>query len=224
MPYLSSHHGSFWFQIRVPAALITLHGRSIRQNLQTTERAVAQQMAYQLASYWLGRFSADRAGVSAPQTVLGPSVVTYPPSAVMAPQPVLAPLADVPVPAPEHNLPETPQPKSKASRNQSPDSIDDALKYWKTLHPHCSPSTYREFQSISKEFKKHTRKRPSEQTRADIVSYRDRLLSAGAARATIAKKISVIGTMLQTLVDGSVLQFNVARGIKIPKPKVEPVI
>ncbi len=62
MAYLVLHHEIFWFQIRVPAPLVDRYGRLIRQNLQTNNRAQAQQLAHQLAGHWLTRFYAERSG------------------------------------------------------------------------------------------------------------------------------------------------------------------
>lgn len=41
MAYLVQHHGTLWFQIRVPRPLTARYGQLVRQNLQTTDRAVA---------------------------------------------------------------------------------------------------------------------------------------------------------------------------------------
>lgn len=35
MFYLSYHHGSYWFQLRVPAPLVAKYGRVLRVHLQT---------------------------------------------------------------------------------------------------------------------------------------------------------------------------------------------
>ena len=49
MTYLTFHHGSFYFQIRVPLLLGAAVRLTIRLNLQTGELAVAQPLALQLA-------------------------------------------------------------------------------------------------------------------------------------------------------------------------------
>jgi hypothetical protein len=46
MPYLITHRGTFWLQIRVPKPLVPRYGTDIRQNPRTCERAVAQPLAY----------------------------------------------------------------------------------------------------------------------------------------------------------------------------------
>ena len=60
MSYLSYHHGSYWFQLRVPALLVAKYGRVLRVHLRTQERSVAQHQAYQMAGQWLERFQAGR--------------------------------------------------------------------------------------------------------------------------------------------------------------------
>ena len=55
--YLTTHHGSFWFQIRVPMAHQPRHGLRVRTNLQTNDPAVAKTLALRLAAEWLVRFS-----------------------------------------------------------------------------------------------------------------------------------------------------------------------
>jgi hypothetical protein len=42
MPYLAIHHGTCWFQIRVPRKLVGRYGQLIHLSLQTHERAFAQ--------------------------------------------------------------------------------------------------------------------------------------------------------------------------------------
>ena len=55
--YLTTHHGSFWFQIRVPVAHQPRYGLRVRTNLQTNDPAAAKTLALRLASDWLVRFS-----------------------------------------------------------------------------------------------------------------------------------------------------------------------
>ncbi len=80
--YLQYHHGNFWFQIKVPKSLIGRYSDVVRQNLQTSDRAVAQFQAYQMAGQWLSRFQAEKStsyGVPStpdlihiPETLQGP--------------------------------------------------------------------------------------------------------------------------------------------------------
>ena len=95
MACLVNHHGTFWFQIAVPAPLVGRYGKLIRQNLQTGDRATAQLIAYQLASHWLGRFAADKFGAQdvpqhdpsqlPAQPVAGIPGAVYPPMAMVPP-------------------------------------------------------------------------------------------------------------------------------------------
>jgi integrase len=64
---------------------------------------------------------------------------------------------------------------------------------------------------------------PSELQRADIAAYRDYLIGKRLQRATVAKKVGSIGTLLQAAFDAGSLAQNVARGMRIPKAKVAPV-
>jgi len=107
------------------------------------------------------------------------------------------------------------------SAQEEIETFEDLYQYWRKLNPGCSPSTYREIQSVAKQFAKHVGKAPVELVRLDVTRYRDHLLDKGLARATVAKKISFIGTLLQTAVDGGLLTHNVSRGLRIPKRKVE---
>ncbi len=63
MPYLVSHHGTYWFQIRVPKSLVPRYSTHVRQNLSLTDRSLAQPLAYQLVSHWLTQFACDRATI-----------------------------------------------------------------------------------------------------------------------------------------------------------------
>jgi len=205
MPFLISHHGTYWFQIRVPNCLNNRYGRFIRQNLQTSERALAQQLAYQLASTWLSRFSIERQDALIETPLALADISFY--SAQNHKQPIA----------------ETPKRSNPISSTDSSvtGSMDNLLAYWRKLHPECSPSTYGQFESVVKEFKKLIKKSPNDLVRTDISSYRDHLFASGLAPATVAKKISFIGTMLQTAFDAGFIQQNVARGMRIPKKKVQ---
>lgn len=86
MSYLTFHHNSFYFQIRVPTALAATFGPIIRINLQTSDRATARPIALRLASDWLSRFDVARGQVLlVPATTIGPSAVAVPSPTVAAP-------------------------------------------------------------------------------------------------------------------------------------------
>lgn len=60
MKYLTRRDGTLWFQIRVPNALVWRYGKMIRQCLRTSDLAIAQPIALQLAGHWLARFSTEK--------------------------------------------------------------------------------------------------------------------------------------------------------------------
>lgn len=82
MRYFTAHNGSYWFQMRVPAALRARYGELVRVNLQTQERSVARQLSLRLAAEWLTRFSMNLAGE---EFELPPSASVIPAVAVNAP-------------------------------------------------------------------------------------------------------------------------------------------
>lgn len=214
MPYLINRNGTFWFQIRVPKVLVPRYGTHIRQNLSLTERSIAQAMAYQLASHWLTRFACDRE-----------TIKDQGPSSPLRQYPRLG-MDELP---PE--LPASPPPyvETAAPQNTScnalgvKDTFDDLLVYWRKLHPDCSQSTYKEATKIIRDFKRFARKRPSKLQRTDVAAFRDKQIVKRLARSTVAKRISFIATLLQTAYDAGILPQNVARGLRIPKGKVETV-
>jgi integrase len=61
-------------------------------------------------------------------------------------------------------------------------------------------------------------------TRADIAAFRDQLLGKAQARATVAKKVGFLSTLLQVGLDAGLLTQNVARGLKIPKAHVPTLV
>lgn len=60
MKYLTRRDGTLWFQIRVPNVLVWRYGSMIRQCLRTSDLAIAQPIALQLAGQWLARFSTEK--------------------------------------------------------------------------------------------------------------------------------------------------------------------
>lgn len=57
MRYIQLHHGSYWFQMRVPRTQHAKHGEVVRVNVQTADRDVARVLGTALAARWLARFS-----------------------------------------------------------------------------------------------------------------------------------------------------------------------
>lgn len=70
--YLTLHHGTFWFQIRVPRPHQAALGQQrIRVNLQTDDVALARPFALRLAAEWLLRFGSPPGVPGLPPTSLG---------------------------------------------------------------------------------------------------------------------------------------------------------
>ena len=255
MSYLVQRHGAFWFQIRVPNPLAPRYGKFIRLNLQTTERAVAQPIALQLAGQWLARFTVEKLEVdnavaqppSPMQTWQAPVPPLYSQPAV-APQPAAVPHTAWSQPEPGYPVPQAAQqmqqpygypphavavPAAAQPQNSAKNSgqgeqpamqtIDDVFAYWQRMRPDLSKSSYREFEVAVREFKTLTRKPVAALERLDIAAYRDKLIASGLARATVAKKVGFISTLLQVAYDAGHVPQNVARGLRIPKPKVPEV-
>lgn len=242
MNYTICHHGTYWFQIRVPEELVPCYGRLIRQNLRTREPTEAKPLALKLASEWLQRFAAEK---STPKSTTDPCTLMQPareaPDFMQMAYPVQsmrimgwskvqpvhmhhvsqsspAQIADGKRPAPA-----TP-PRRRVETPAFDDTIDGLVSYWRRLHPECVPSTYREVQSVAREFRKFVRKTPpSALQRTDIAAFRDDLIRKRLKRATISKKVGFISTLLQSAYDAGHLPQNVARGLKIPKAKVADV-
>jgi len=235
MAYLVVHNGTLWFQIRVPKPLVPKYGALIRLNLQTSDRRTAQPLAFQLAAHWLTQFSVQRAEAGyAPVPELPfqtpPMAAPQLTSVLMSPQwPAGVPegFQGVPVgnpagilPASEPPLPAPPR-QARSAKKGIAGSMQQLLGYWRQLHPEAVASTYREMASVVKDFHKTVRKAPADIERTDIAAYRDKLIAAGRARSTVSKRVGFISTILQTAFDAGELPQNVARGLKIPKPKVE---
>lgn len=185
MPYLVQKHGSFWFQIHIPKALAARYGAFIRQNLQTTERSIAQPLALQLAGQWLARFASEKNAANngfehplpgGPQPYL-PQVPPYPPQAVLPPQHSAPEYGYVPQLPPQQAEPPPALKTKKKDRGNPIRSMDDVLAYWRQLSPDLSISTQRDVAAVVKDFKKTIRKCPHDLERLDIAAYRDKLIN-----------------------------------------------
>lgn len=219
MTYLSLHHGSFYFQIRVPAALVAQFGPIIRVNLQTSDRGIARPIALRLASDWLARFSAAHDAVqyrsAAPNAggnggiavdmLSAPSIVQQPPLTFAHGETLVAP---------------------KASPRVMTSPVTDSALFdaWKRIDSTREASTVSEMQAAIRAFRQFTSVPVAELGRHEIAAFRDHLLDKKLARATVSKKIGFISTLLQVGFDAGMLLENVARGLKIPKAKVPTLI
>ncbi|MCC4118555.1 site-specific integrase [Aromatoleum toluclasticum] len=218
MSYLALHHGSYYFQIRVPAALVAQFGPIIRVNLQTADRGIARPIALRLASDWLARFStahetarSDFAGVS----LIAEGGLESPPLELLGVQQRPAPVA----PSAGFVTPQIIRPLHARSV-----SDDDLLDAWKRIDRTREASTEREMQAAIRVFRQFTKVPAAELVRSDVAAFRDHLLDKKLARATVSKKIGFISTLLQVGFDAGLLSENVARGLKIPKAKVPTLV
>ena len=179
MSYLSYHHGSYWFQLRVPAPLVAKYGRVLRVHLQTQERSVAQHQAYQMAGQWLARFQAERLDSDPPNLS---TVANRAPSIPIAP-------AVPPQPEPQPNDPSIP--------SFICPGYSDLYNAWKRIDPDRDPTILREMRSIADQLKSFCKKSPLQLQRVDVARFRDHLGRQRLARGTIAKKIGFVSTLLQ---------------------------
>ncbi|MBS0451309.1 MAG: hypothetical protein JSS14_08355 [Proteobacteria bacterium] len=199
--YLITHHGTFWFQIRVPQSHQAALGQQrIRVCLQTNDVAVARPLALRLASEWLLRFGADPGlPVFEPAVAWSLPSRAQPTSVPVIPDAIaLEPASDV---------------KPKGSHHPHCADMLALYRYWRGLNTDRAPSTVKEFESMARKFKAVIPKAPAELIRTDIAQFRDHLLKVGDARGTVTKKLSFINAMLQSAYDAGYLPANVARGM-----------
>jgi hypothetical protein len=226
MRYIVRHHsGTLWFQIRVPVALTPRFGPIIRQCLGTCDLSEARSLALQLAGDWLSRFSAARQGIELPQ-VAQASTADDPAACSRAQEyksvyigaPAAASTANPPIVVAQTQNAAPALPKARA------DDFAKLFAAWKRANPDRASSTVIEVKRVLHLFERFVRKHPSDVQRADIAAWRDRLIASNQARASVAKKIGFISTILQVGYDAGHLTQNVARGLKIPKAHVEPLV
>lgn len=219
MSYVISHHGSFYFQIRVPVLHQSRFGKVVRVNLQTRDPAVARAMALRLASDWLSRFQSEAilASSFAPaidaahfgSSDLRDADLELPPLATSS-----AALPD-PVPCPTK---QTPPAVSKPVTDRV------LLDAWRRLDTERESTTVRDMHAALRDFRKVCKTPASELTRQDIAGFRDQMLKQRLARGTVSKKIGFISTLLQVGYDAGLLTHNVARGLKVPRAEVPTLV
>ncbi|MFZ4539143.1 tyrosine-type recombinase/integrase [Propionivibrio sp.] len=204
MSYFTYHHSSYWFQLRVPVPLVPRYGRLLRINLQTQERPVAQYQSFQLAGQWLARFQAERSdpGQQYPLAIATNDVLVNP--------------AVPPQPAPKPTDPVTPTLVGPG--------YADLYQAWKRIDPDRDSTILREMRSIADQMKSFCKKTPGQLQRVDVARFRDHLGNQRLARGTIAKKIGFISTLLQAGYDAGLVPSNVARGLRVPKGKIETLV
>ena len=209
MSYVVLHHGTFWFQMRVPTQLVDRFGKIVRLNLQTSDPGVAKALAFRLASDWLTRFQSESLLAQShgliPELEVGGGNADFPaptPSASEAP-PALAESAP------------------SAVKSTNPKVTDKVLfDAWDRLDRERVGTTTRDMREAITAFRKVCRKPWGELERRDVANFRDHLLGKRLARATVAKKVGFISTLLQVGVDAGLLTHNVARGMKIPRAEI----
>lgn len=214
MSYVISHHGTLWFQIRVPSRLESRFGKIDRVNLQTCDPAIARVLSLRLASEWLSRFQDANALGVVP---------------IFAPTDQGPPGFDVVQKAPDvlPELPAVPQqfgaladvaPKASGPTKQLTDKV--LFDIWARLDVTGATSTNGDMKAAIKSFRSRCRKPWALLERQDIADFRDYLISKQLARGTVAKRIGLISTLLQVGYDSGLLEQNVARGLKIPRADV----
>ncbi len=235
MSYLTFHHNSYYFQIRVPAPLTERFGKVVRVNLQTADRTEARPIALRLASDWLSRFDAARENVSLGGIALNTSSrADAPPTELevtaghgqsqAAPHAcdessthiALSPLAET-----TQNAPGSSSGCKASSVSEGDSALFDA---WKRLDRDREPGTVRDMQAALRSFRKYTKVPLLELTRLDVAGFRDHLLAQRLARATVSKRVGFISTLLQVGYDAGHLKQNVARGLKIPRARVPTLV
>jgi integrase len=191
--YLTLHHQTYWFQIRVPVAAKARYGPLVRVDLQTSDRRTAQLLSLRLAAEWLTRFSVLAAGQE--------------------------PDAEPPVGTDaNHRGPDATSTADTVSKT----FLREAFAYWRDLTPGRPARTLLEFESTAEMFDEIVGKPLPELSRRDIATFRDTLLADSLAAATVKKRLGFVSTMLQTQYDAGRLPTNVAQGLRVPRRHVPP--
>ena len=217
MSYVISHHGALWFQIRVPSRLESRFGKIVRVNLQTCDRATARVLALRLASEWLNRFQDANLLEAVPVSV--PTVQASPVGDVFQQAPDALPV----VSAVPQRFGALAEPEPQASAPTEPLTDKALFDTWARLDVTRATSTIGDMKAAIKSFRSRCRKPWALLVRQDIADFRDHLIRARLARGTVAKRISLISTLLQVGYDSGLLEQNVARGLKIPRADVPTV-
>lgn len=203
-PYLTLHHGAYYFQLRVPAALRARYpDPHVRAHLGTKEESVAAPLALQMAAHWLTRFSVEAAGGNA-------NVVPLPTA------PAIGDSSDSGPTSGSNSSLATP-------RSCEGKTMVDAFGYWQPLVRNRPERTVQEFGATAEDFDRRIGLSTPALTRADVARYRDMLLADGLAAATVTKRMGFISAMLQAEFDAGRLPSNVCRGLRVPRSKVADV-
>ena len=101
------------------------------------------------------------------------------------------------------------------------DSLAALLKYWKEQSPR-KPKTAHEFTTAVRRFTELHGKLPAAQIhKRHVVAFKDKLVAEGLARGTIVKQLGALAAVIQLAVDNDKLVLNAARGVRLPKGRLE---
>ena len=204
MNYLTMHHGSYYFQMRVPVSHREQFGKLLRTNLQTKDANVARVLAFGMASHWLARFSGLETGLAAmPIPIQGTDSMVVGLAAASMPhqQPTALVISESRRPA--------------ALRDDQ--RMFSLFEYWRDLSPSRLMRSIAEFELTAASFDKVIGVPVQQLIRSDVAAYRDHLISTGLAPATIIKRLGHLSAVLQTAVDAGKLVSNVSRRMPVPR-------
>lgn len=197
MRSIQLHHGSYWFQMRVPRTQRAQHGAVVRVNLQTADRDVARVLGTTLAARWLARFSALDTVVSTPMGAhLGVGLLSAPDAATVAPRATAVnepPLSQAAVVLPVDEARPPGVPRAEVPPHERLAALHE---YWRALTPGRPERTIVEFELTAHSFDKVVGVPISKMTRADVATYRDHLLSQGLQPATVIKRLGHLSAMV----------------------------
>lgn len=216
MRYIQLHHGSYWFQMRVPRTQRAKHGEVVRVNLQTADRDVARVLGTALAARWLARFSQlDLIPDNHVATTVGEQVLvgTEPVVARNSATGSMSPQG----PSEAKELVVDVQGRGPGVEVPEHDRLAALHEYWRSLSPGRPERTVVEFELTAHSFDKVIGVGISRMTRADVSRYRDHLLKQGLQPATVIKRLGHLSAMVQTYVDAGRLERNVALRMRVPR-------
>lgn len=105
-------------------------------------------------------------------------------------------------------------------------SLDDLFNLWKEQVPDRPPATLAAFETAIKQFKEFVGDKPILRIdRKLVLSFRDELLQQVKLNPkTVETKLALLSAMFQAAMDSEKLEINPAARIKVPQPKVEPIV
>ena len=202
MRYIQLHHGSYWFQMRVPRTQRAKHGKVVRVTLQTADRDVARVLGTALAARCLARFSQLDL---IPDTYLPTTVGEQ---ALDGTEPLVARSETLSSMAPQgtagsQELVEDAQGARPGIEVPEHDRLAALHEYWRSLSPGRPERTIVEFELTAHSFDRVIGVGISRMTRADVFRYRDHLLKQGLQPATVIKRLGHLSAMVQTRLEAA---------------------